>query len=168
MSNQSSSLEELRTEIATVLRQVEITRHRDENSWRGGMSPVTAQDWGERAAWLESVLRKAADALEAAERQLGEAQRERDAELELSVKKTFLMSEKDRQIREAHATLASLHALVEQWRQIGSAEMDRVVEREPSDARTMAAGTATCRLLCADELSSWLTRQEDTPTDAPV
>lgn len=55
---------DLRTEIGTVLRQVEITESRATNAGFGREAAVTAEDWHERVTWLVSVLKRTRDAFE--------------------------------------------------------------------------------------------------------
>ena len=60
-------LADLRTEIGTVLRQVEITEARAQELPRtsfGVSNAVTAEDWRERAMWLVEVLKRTRDTLE--------------------------------------------------------------------------------------------------------
>lgn len=59
-----TALADLRTEIGTVLRQVEITESRAANAAFGREAPVTAEDWHERVTWLVSVLKQTWDAME--------------------------------------------------------------------------------------------------------
>jgi hypothetical protein len=48
----------LAEEIAIVLRQIEMTQHREENSFRHGIERPTREEWHERATWLAAVLKK--------------------------------------------------------------------------------------------------------------